>query len=276
MHLDAATLFILMIAVTSVVALLLLWAYLQNRRVKALAWWGVAYIHGALGSALIPPRGQIPDWLSIDLANALLIVAYGLMWMGARIFDERKIYASFLLGAAVWIAACQYPPFYASLPARASLSALLIGGYSLLTAWDFWRAPERLPSRSAVVSCVGLHGLISLVRIPAMLFISAPEGIRPLGGFWFAFIAFEAIVFAIAAAFLVLAMAKERVELHYKAASRIDPLTVHSTDARSGPRPTASLPERARKEARSPCSCSTSTISRKSMTLTDTSSGMMS
>ena len=225
MQLDAPTLFVVMIAVTSVVAVLLLWAWLQNRRVEALAWWGVAYATGALGSVFILPRGQIHDQLSIGLANALLILAYGLIWVGGRIFDGRKVRASFLLGAAVWLAACQYEPFYTSLPARACLSAFLIGTYSLLTAWEFWRSSEALASRSAAVFCLGLHGLISLSRVPAMLFFPVTESVQPLSGFWFAFIAFEAIVFCIAVAFLLLAMAKERVELHYKTASRIDPLT---------------------------------------------------
>ena len=225
MQLDAPTLFTIMIVVTSIVALLLLWAWLQNRSVQALAWWGVAYVFGALGSALIPPRGLIPDWLSIDLANAFLIVAYGLMWMGVRIFYGRRVRPSFLLGTVVWLGACQYGGFYASFPARASLSALLVGIYSLLGAWEFWRGKEPLASRSAAVLCLALHGLISLSRIPPMTLGPAPEGARPLDGFWFAFIAFEAIVFSIAAAFLLLAMAKERVELRYKVASRVDPLT---------------------------------------------------
>jgi diguanylate cyclase (GGDEF)-like protein len=225
MQLDASTLYVLMIAVTSVVSLLLLWAWLQNRRVKALAWWGVAYLHAALGSALILPRGQIPDWFSIDIANALLVLAYGLMWIGGRIFDGRKVRASFLLGAAVWLAACQYGPFYASFPARSSLSAFLIGVYSLLAAWDFWRASEPLASRSAAALCLSLHGVISLSRVLILMFYPATHGVQPLSGFWFAFIAFEAILFSIAVAFLLLAMAKERVELHYKTVSRIDPLT---------------------------------------------------
>ena len=225
MQLDAPTLFTIMIVVTSTVALLLLWAWLQNRSVGALAWWGVAYVFGALGSALIPPRGLIPDWLSIDLANALLVVAYGLMWMGARIFCDRRVRPSFLLGALVWLGVCQYGPFHASFLARASLSAVLIGIYSLLGAWEFWRGKEPLASRSAAVLCLALHGLICLSRIPPMMLGPAAESTRPLHGFWFAFIAFEAIVFSIAAAFLLLAMAKERVELRYKVASRVDPLT---------------------------------------------------
>ena len=77
MQLDVPTLFVLLIVIMAVNALLLLWAWLQNRDVKALAWWGVALLLEALGTVLIFRRGLIPDWLSIDLSNALLIFAYG-------------------------------------------------------------------------------------------------------------------------------------------------------------------------------------------------------
>lgn len=225
MHLDAPTLFVMMIVVTVAVALLLIWAWLQNRSVEALAWWGVAYLLVAVGSALIPPRGLIPDWLSIDLANTLVFGAYGMAWMGARVFNGRTVRPIFFLGLVVWLAACQFDAFHSSLAARATFSSLLIGSYSLLTAWEFWREKEPLASRSAAVFCLGAHGLVFFSRIPAMMLGPAGEGTQPLDGNWFAFIAFEGIVFAVAAAFLLLAMAKEREELRHKTASLTDPLT---------------------------------------------------
>lgn len=225
MQLDAPTLFVMMIVVTVAVALLLIWAWLQNRRVEALAWWGVAYLLAAAGSALIPPRGLIPDWLSIDLANALVFGGYALAWMGARVFNGRTVRPIFFLGLLVWLAACQFEAFHSSLAARATLGSLLIGGYSLLTAWEFWRAEEPLASRSAAVFCLSVHGLVFFSRLPAMMLSPASEGTQPLSGYWFAFVAFEGIVFSIAAAFLLLAMAKEREELRHKTASLTDPLT---------------------------------------------------
>ena len=195
MHLDAPTLFVMMIVVTASVALLLLWAWLQNRRVEALAWWGVAYFVVAAGSALLPARGAIPDWLSIDLANALVFVAYGMAWAGARVFNGRTVRPVFFVGPAVWLAACQFDAFQSSFPARATLSSLLIGSYSLLTAWEFWRGKEPLASRSAAVFCLATHSLVFFSRIPAIIFGPAAEGTQPLDGNWFVFIPFEGIVF---------------------------------------------------------------------------------
>jgi diguanylate cyclase (GGDEF)-like protein len=226
MLLHAPTMLGLVIVVMAVMALLLLWAWLHNRIVEALAWWGMALLLVSLGAALVLSRGVIPDWLSIDLSNALLIAAYGLIWSGARIFDERTAHPGFMLGAAVWLAACQYTPFYGSLPARASLFTALVGCYSLLAAWEFWRCTVPLGSRPAAVVCLGLSGVVFLVHIPVLLLLgAATDSTQPLGGFWFVIIAVQGTIHNIAAAFLLLAMAKERVELHYKTASRIDPLT---------------------------------------------------
>ena len=70
---------------------LLVFAGLQNRSIRAPMWWGAAQIVGAIGLALVTSRGSVPDFVSIDVANALVLLAYGLTWAGARIFDGRKV-----------------------------------------------------------------------------------------------------------------------------------------------------------------------------------------
>ena len=160
MPLDAPTLFFVTIVVMAMIALLLLWVWLHNKSVKTLAWWSAALLLEAIGTTLVLLRGHILDALSIDLANALLIAACGLIWSGARIFSHRPVHPSFALGAAIWLAACQFDAFYSSLPARASLFSVLIGGYALLTAWEFWRETEPLASRPAIIACHILNALV--------------------------------------------------------------------------------------------------------------------
>lgn len=82
MQLNVPTLFFVTIVVMAVIALLLLWAWLQNRSEKTLVWWSVALLLEALGTTLVALRGVIPDWLSIGLSNSLLIAACGLIWGG--------------------------------------------------------------------------------------------------------------------------------------------------------------------------------------------------
>src|SRR5690606_13226761 len=112
-----------------------------------------------------------------------------------------------------------------SLSARASLLSLLVGIYALLAAWEFWRGKEPLASRPAVVACWAVHALVFFLHMPAVMLSSGTENMLPLAAPWFVFIAFQGIIHTILAAFLLLIMAKERQELRYKTASRVDPLT---------------------------------------------------
>jgi hypothetical protein len=84
MSLDIPTLFVITVFVCAVAGLLLLLSWLQNRDVRALAWWASSLIIGSIGVALIAARGDISDTWSIAIANAILATAYGMMWAGVR------------------------------------------------------------------------------------------------------------------------------------------------------------------------------------------------
>src|SRR4051812_20941965 len=91
MHLDVGTLSVVTVFVTALLGALLVFAGLQNRSIRAPMWWGAAYIVCAAGLALIPSRPAVPEFISIDLGNSLVLLSYGLIWAGARNFDGRKV-----------------------------------------------------------------------------------------------------------------------------------------------------------------------------------------
>src|SRR5579871_3841007 len=110
MKLDVNTLYTITILVMALLGLLLILVWLQNRRMRALAWWGAAYLVGGMSVWLLGSHGSISDLLSIDLANALLFIACGLTWSGARLFDGRGIKpVAMLIGTFMWVGACQIP-----------------------------------------------------------------------------------------------------------------------------------------------------------------------
>src|SRR5438270_13418589 len=89
MHLDVETLSVVTVFVTALLGALLVFAGLQNRSIRAPMWWGAANIVGALGLGLA--ASDAPKFLAIDIANALVLLGYGLTWAGARVFDGRKV-----------------------------------------------------------------------------------------------------------------------------------------------------------------------------------------
>lgn len=228
MVLDVHTLFAVTVLIMGLLGVLLIGAWLQNRSMRALAWWGAAYLIGGMSVWLLGARGSINDLLSIDLANALLFVAWGLTWSGARLFDGRgvKPFAMFI-GTFMWVGACQIPSFVASIDARVMLSSVIISGYTIVVAFEFWRGrAEPLGSRWPAIIVLGAHACLFLLRIPFALTASANGPSVPIWeNSWLPIIILESLLYGIAFAFIMMAMSKERTELKHKLASLIDPLT---------------------------------------------------
>lgn len=226
MSLHVPTILFLTVLVALLTGVLLIFSWAQNRSHRSLAWWGVANLLGGAGAALLAARGSIPDFLSIDLANAVLFCGYGAMLCAARRFIGRPADARLLFGgAALWLIACQLPVFHGSAGARICFISVGIAAYSWTIAYVLIRGQtERLASRIPAAVWVCLHGASSLVRIPICLALPLSETnliSHPLIGFF----AVEAIVQLIAMSFLQIGMEKERDELHQKLAAQTDELT---------------------------------------------------
>src|SRR6202030_41849 len=90
MNLDVNTLFLVTIYVEAILGLLLLFAWVQNTAIYAVAWWGFAYLLRAASIMLFGKYGSVSDLISIDLANAILFTAFAVTWTGARVVDHRQ------------------------------------------------------------------------------------------------------------------------------------------------------------------------------------------
>jgi diguanylate cyclase (GGDEF)-like protein len=226
MNLDVNTLFLVTIYVEAILGLLLLFAWVQNTAIYAVAWWGFADLLRAASVMLFGMYGSVSDLISIDLANAILFTAFAVTWTGARVFDHRKPNWILLFGgAALWLVLCRVPAIEGSWDLRMLFSSGIITAYTWATAYEFWRGrSEPLVSRWPAIFMFFAHGALYLLRTPfgAML---APVNNQVFASVWITVLSFEALLFTIAIAFILLAMAKERTEYRHKTDSLIDPLT---------------------------------------------------
>src|SRR5690348_7598882 len=87
---DQATLFTVATSLTGLLGVFLLVLWLQERSVRALAWWGGAYLIGAFAVTLWHQQGKSP-LISPEMPNAFLFIACGMVWAGARLFHGRKV-----------------------------------------------------------------------------------------------------------------------------------------------------------------------------------------
>ncbi len=227
MNLDVNTLFMVTIYVEAILGLLLLFAWVQNTAITAVAWWGFAHLIRAGSVVLFGMYGSVPDLVSIDLANALLFTAFAVTWTGARVFDGRPAEPVYLVtGAVLWLLVCRLPVLDDAMNARVLIASGIITAYTWLTAYEFWQGrDEALVSRWPAIFMLFAHGALFLLRTPLVTVLPWSSGNNVFGSVWLTVVSFEALLFTISIAFILLAMAKERTELRHRTAALVDPLT---------------------------------------------------
>jgi diguanylate cyclase (GGDEF)-like protein len=227
MNLDLNTLFLVTIYVEAILGLLLLFAWVQNVQIRAVAWWGSAHLVRASSIVLFGMYGSVSHAISIDFANALLFLAFAITWTGARVFDGRKVQPVFLVaGPVIWLVVGHLPSFANDLELRFLLASGIITAYTWLTAYEFWRGrSEPLVSRWPAIFMLFAHGALYLLRTPVAAVLPWSPAMQVFESVWLTAISFEALLFTIAIAFILLAMAKERTEFRHRTAAMIDPLT---------------------------------------------------
>lgn len=226
MNLDVGTLSIVTVFVGALLGALLVFAGLLNRSIRAPIWWGAAHIVGAAGLGLVAARGAVPNFLSIEVGNALVLFGYGLTFAGARVFGDRKVPPPVVVVAPlIWILSCRLPVVAGNVNLRVAIVSAMLAMLAAATAAEFWRGrDEPLMSRGPIVTVLLAHAAMLLVRIPVIHFAPLVDNVELMRSVPFALLAFGTLLYAVVMAFLLLTMTKERTELAHKIASLVDPL----------------------------------------------------
>lgn len=227
MHIDLPTMFAMTAFVTVVAGFLLLFSWLQDRSITSLALWGLSFFILAVGGMLAVLRGHIPDVLAIGVGNSLGILAYGLMWCGARSFEDRAPnYVIAFGGAAIWVALCQIDAVYESQYARIMFTTAAGAAYTFLAAAEYLRPRDKaLVSRWPAIVLLMIHGTVCLLRLALADKLPFPAGTLPYDPSYFPFGSFAMLVNNFCMAFLIVNMAKERAELRQRESAQVDALT---------------------------------------------------
>lgn len=227
MGLEVQTLFLVTIYVEAMLGLLLLFAWVQNSAITAVAWWGSAHLLRAASVTLFGLFGSVSNHVSIDLANLVLFTSFAATWIGARVFDGRKVsFVGLFAGGLLWLVLCRIPFVADSMEARVLLSSAIITAYTWLAAYEFWRGrAEPLVSRWPAIFLLFAHGALFLLRTPLSTIAPWVAQTQVFESVWMTVLSFEALLFTIAIAFILLAMAKERIEYLHRTAALLDPLT---------------------------------------------------
>jgi diguanylate cyclase (GGDEF)-like protein len=219
--LDGPTLAFVMVWIVALLGLFLVLAWLQQRDVRALAWWGAAYLLGASALAL---WGAPQPWFPLPhvLPFAMIFVACGMIWNGVRLFRGRSLRPiAGCAGAAVWLALCQLPQFGEDSIARLALGVFVVATYTFFIAMELSRERRKaLRSRTATIVVPSLHAAIFLLPLGIRAFLPANVAVN-----WLTVFTLETILYAVGTAFIVLLMVKDHSVDIYRHAAEVDFLT---------------------------------------------------
>lgn len=155
MNPDVRTLWMVVAMTALLFGLLHVWVGTGKRRHAAVQLWGAGNFAGALGAGLLSARGLVPEVLSVTVSNILIVTWWSLIWGGLCAFNGQPVRGRALAAGplAVLVAFELVPPFTTSIPARVSLTALVLAGYFALSVVDGIKAQrvERLASRRILI-----------------------------------------------------------------------------------------------------------------------------
>lgn len=219
--LDAPILLIVGVCIAALLGLFLTFAWMQRRSVRALAWWGSAYLIGAASMVQWSAPAHVVS-IPPAIPTALIFVACGMMWNGVRLFQQRRLLpVAGLAGAIAWLVAVNLSAFPPGNYPRIVLGAVVVAVYTFLIAFELWRERRKsLYSRTAAIVVPALHAGILLT--PFVLRLLWPD---LLAASWSTMFALETVIYAVGAAFIMLLLVENRQVAVYRNAAIIDPLT---------------------------------------------------
>jgi diguanylate cyclase (GGDEF)-like protein len=230
-HLDLATLTLLGALQALLLAPLLLVATRAYTGVArtSLRIWGVVLLLQALGWVLAALRGQVSDWLSIVLSNALLIASYAGTTCALRLLlgvPQRRVLLA-AIGVVVWLGIGWFGVVQPDYRLRVYIAAAMVACYSALVLWPLRHALRpggsiaqrvmALVILAAVLAWVlRLHELFVGTAVPPGLLVATPGNVANL-----IYGAIEPVFASIG----FLLMYNEAAQADLRRLARTDPLT---------------------------------------------------
>jgi len=228
MTLDVPTLLVVLAAICQMAAVALATSWTHRRPERHAVLWAMALQLGAICCILLLLRGIVTDFVSIGLANAGILLTFGLAWNGARAFNgRRERWLPMLIAPAIWMLALLDPTIANSLSYRIALLSMLSCGLSCALAWEIWaKGKDDLVWRAPFAAVPALHAVFLVFRTILALRIDLPDNylagrsVLSLGvGL------LEPILMMFAATIIGLRLGDERLKNLLKRAASVDGLT---------------------------------------------------
>ena len=155
----------MVMVVTGTVSMAAAMAFVRPQQREGIGLWALALLAHAATYVLFLLRGQVSDWLSVVLANAILAGAFALLLAAVTEFHGRAQPWGRLL-APVAATALLIGVFLHDYRLRLLSSSFILALQNAVILWALWRPqPPRQPRGALLISAsLGINGLVLLAR----------------------------------------------------------------------------------------------------------------
>jgi diguanylate cyclase (GGDEF) domain len=151
-------------AAEAITLAVLLWSrWFAERKNYCLTWSCGFALHG-LGVALVAARGHIPDFMSIELANAIILAGVGGWIAGLLQFDGRRVEGYVAVPALIWIAGMFLTPVRETFAYRVVLANMASAtGYLIISGLLLKHAGTSRSTRRILAALIGAQAVCSFL-----------------------------------------------------------------------------------------------------------------
>ncbi|WP_416796187.1 GGDEF domain-containing protein [Ciceribacter azotifigens] len=221
--LDVRTGFLLWTIQAASLGALLIAVWLHRLKDRHFLLFGLGLISHASGLALVGARGMIPDFLSIQIANAVTLTAFAFFVGALRRFDGKTTPPWAALPPLLWVAGNLFPFIRDDFSNRAMLySASAALGFSLMSIVIARGGTSSLRYRYILSGVWAIH-VVSNLLFAARTWRQDPQGFQDVGVN--GFVVIVGITGFITAIVILAKLLIDRSEERLKELVRTDPLT---------------------------------------------------
>ena len=226
MQLDVKTLYLLNIAVVSVMASVSFFSWLYHRDIPSLLGWAIGLVLGVVGSLVISFHTSASPVVILVIGNTLIIAGYATVWMSIRRFNDGSLKLSYIIVPVSLFAVPFAIACLAGFDMRIGvvMVSAAIGALSLLAAWEVFSARklDPLTSRLPTAFAFTLIAIAMIVQLGFSLPLAANGTFHdPAQGLTLLI----NTVCLVAATLGLLMMANERIRHRYEKLASTDELT---------------------------------------------------
>ncbi|MCL6706705.1 GGDEF domain-containing protein [Pseudomonas sp. R2.Fl] len=221
--LDIKTAFLLWATQAGTLALLLAAVWLHDRRQWHYLSFGLGFAAHGLGVALVALRGEIPDVLSIQVANGVALSAFAFWGTALRQFDGKAGAPLALVPLLVWVAGNLVPSISGDFSHRVALfNAAAVIGFLTLSLIALTGGTSSRRYRRMLAGIWTIQSALGLVLVASAL-LNGPDAFDDLP--YNAGAGLSSLVCFVAAVAVMTKMLMDRSEERLQKLVRTDPLT---------------------------------------------------